>query len=775
MSEQPTKPHLARWLVKPPSVARWLMVLMCACILSSNAAPLRIMPLGDSITAGYTDNPNWNVPFEFGYRSRLYTLLTNAGYDFVFVGGSLEPFNNIYGDPTKGGTVSPTLDLRPLGQNGHRGYGGVNITTTNSNVASYLTADTPDVILLLIGINGISTSSPANLSTLVTNIFSTRPDVRIIVAQITPYNPSTSANIAKNVDLVNYNTYIRDTLVPYWLGQGKRISTVNQYRNLLTDPNNAASAIDASKYSNGINHPTNAVYALMAATWLDGILTVTPPTLPVLDQNTFSSSIPAGTKIGKFAQPPAPSNETLSFSLIAGTGSTDNSKFSIVGNELRTSSYSFSSAPNGSTYSILVRATGSPSGQTGDRIFTLSLNGDSDADQLPDSWEMAKAGNLTSLTVSGDFDHDGLTDAQEYSLSIGSYPSIDPTKYDTDADGLSDGEEINGSAPRPPTNPTKTDTDNDNICDACENNTGVYVSLLKTGTNPTIADTDGDNRSDGAELMEGSNPLSAASPTAPTSSTVSNTAGTYSSSVSNSDLLQGLTGSNVVYSGWYTGNNASPTRLNDGLHGGYATSPAVEGAWSNASGSVITYTLPAGNGIGWDLSSITTIADWSPSGGFGNQHYQVSIQRVGETAFSLLASPDFEPFSSTTAGGSKVTITPSSGKLARGVIAIRFTMLATNGANNRSVYREFDVQGTATTAPASTIAGIMDSRASRSEFSVTWFSYPGKTYRVENSVNLQDWTVLSSAYPSGGLTTNFIESPVPLSRTKSFYRITTIP
>jgi hypothetical protein len=32
------------------------------------AKPLRILCVGDSITAGYTDNPTWDVPFEFGYR-----------------------------------------------------------------------------------------------------------------------------------------------------------------------------------------------------------------------------------------------------------------------------------------------------------------------------------------------------------------------------------------------------------------------------------------------------------------------------------------------------------------------------------------------------------------------------------------------------------------------------------------------------------------------------------------------------------------------------------
>ncbi len=97
------------------------------------ATPLRIMCLGDSITAGYTDNPTWSVSFMFGYRSGLYTRLTNAGYNFLFVGGSAEPWNNAFGDPSRSGTYKPTLDLRDLGQGGHRGYGGASASTLQSN------------------------------------------------------------------------------------------------------------------------------------------------------------------------------------------------------------------------------------------------------------------------------------------------------------------------------------------------------------------------------------------------------------------------------------------------------------------------------------------------------------------------------------------------------------------------------------------------------------------------------------------------------------------
>ena len=250
---------------------RKLILLLLALVTQLSAAPVKIMPMGDSITAGYTDNPEWKVPFEYGYRSRLYTLLTKAGYDFQFVGGSSEPFNNVFGDPTHDGRVAPELDLRPLMQNGHRGYAGKDIGFFNSNAASFIGADQPDVILLMIGLNGISASSPAQLDSLVDTIFTAKPDVKLIVAQITPL-------INFNPDIFNYNAYIRDTLVPKYSGLGRSISTVDQYKHFLTKPWDATS-IDPSHFSNGINHPDHATYDLMAATWFAGLQAILPTAL----------------------------------------------------------------------------------------------------------------------------------------------------------------------------------------------------------------------------------------------------------------------------------------------------------------------------------------------------------------------------------------------------------------------------------------------------------------------------------------------------------------
>jgi hypothetical protein len=162
-------------------------------------------------------------------------------------------------------------------------------------------------------------------------------------------------------------------------------------------------------------------------------------------------------------------------------------------------------------------------------VSTLGiLQPDTDADGLLDSWEQAKAGNLTDLNGllngpgpgagTGNFDGDSLTDAQEFmaSLAFPAYPEIDPKLADTDADGLEDGAELNGLAPRPPTNPTNPDTDGDGLNDLIETNSGTFVNAGDPGTNPANSDTDGDHFPDFYEIQRGSSPHDAGSlPTAP--------------------------------------------------------------------------------------------------------------------------------------------------------------------------------------------------------------------------------------------------------------------
>ena len=249
--------------------------------------PYRILPVGDSITVGYMGN-TWTTlnPYGCGYRGPLYTLLANFGLPVQYVGNSPQP------DP---GTLVPTgLDLRVIGQDHHEAYGGKDTAYVLTNINNWVTTNTPDIVLLMIGINDIgqgSTGEPTttenNLSNIVNQIVSQTPNTRVVVAQITPYSTYTAA-------LIKYNDYIRNTLVPSFVAQGKHVTTVNQYTNLLVA---GTTNIDASLFSNGINHPNTAVYSRMAQTWFQGVqalgLAVPPVPLPATGRTVNSAVLNA--------------------------------------------------------------------------------------------------------------------------------------------------------------------------------------------------------------------------------------------------------------------------------------------------------------------------------------------------------------------------------------------------------------------------------------------------------------------------------------------------
>ena len=120
---------------------------------------------------------------------------------------------------------------------------------------------------------------------------------------------------------------------------------------------------------------------------------------------------------------------------------------------------------------------------------------DADGDSIPDGYEeQFFPGDLTQLGP-GDFDEDGVNDAEEYA------DGTDPTVADGDDDGLNDGaEKVAG------TDPFNPDTDGDGLLDSVETDTGAFVSVSDTGTDPLNTDTDGDNVSDGVEIAQNTDP-----------------------------------------------------------------------------------------------------------------------------------------------------------------------------------------------------------------------------------------------------------------------------
>ena len=111
---------------------------------------------------------------------------------------------------------------------------------------------------------------------------------------------------------------------------------------------------------------------------------------------------------------------------------------------------------------------------------------DSDGDGMPDSFEVRYAfldpGDPQDAAL--DRDRDGLTNLQEFKLKT----KLDDG--DTDADALTDGDEVN----RFKTNPLIRDTDRDGASDGEE--------TLKLGTSPLDPDSDGDGYPDGFAALQ---------------------------------------------------------------------------------------------------------------------------------------------------------------------------------------------------------------------------------------------------------------------------------
>ena len=229
----------------------------------------------------------------------------------------------------------------------------------------------------------------------------------------------------------------------------------------------------------------------------------------VVSPNSFVTSANQGAAVGTLTTPSGDAGDTFTYTLIAGTGDADNSKFQIVGAELQIGPHDFSGAAEGEEFSVRVLSAASPSGALVEAALTLSAVADSDGDGLLDTWEelWAGVGNLGVLSglAGANADGDSLTDLAEYNLRD-QFPGLDPTSADSDGDTLDDGEEIAGAGLRPATDPTNPDSDGDTLSDGVETNTGIFVGPTDTGSDPTLLDTDGDTFNDDLEVAKGSDP-----------------------------------------------------------------------------------------------------------------------------------------------------------------------------------------------------------------------------------------------------------------------------
>jgi hypothetical protein len=172
----------------------------------------------------------------------------------------------------------------------------------------------------------------------------------------------------------------------------------------------------------------------------------------------------------------------------------------------------------------------------------------------------------------------------------------------------------------------------------------------------------------------------------------------YAGDVSNSDLLHGLAVTAVGFNG-----GGDDNALNDGVLGNsFSNGGGVNGAWT-ADGATATYDLGLGtNGLGWDITSIQSFAAWV-NVDFGDQAWTVAVS-TDDVSYDDVATVDYGPTSN--GGSTKVTLTDLD---ISGIQYIKFTanLITDNGNGQVFIWREIDVEGTATAVPEPSSAALL--------------------------------------------------------------------
>ncbi|MEV5883841.1 GDSL-type esterase/lipase family protein [Streptomyces sp. NPDC052020] len=211
----------------------WTLAPRAAAAPAATAAdPVRIMPLGDSITG----SPGC-------WRAVLWNRLQSTGYtDIDFVG---------------------TLGPQGCGQahdGDNEGHGGELVTNVADRnlLPARLAATRPDIVVMHFGTNDVwSNVSPdrilAAYTRLVEQMRASRPDMKVLVAQLIPMNPGNCAQCAQRV--VDLNARI-----PGW---ARATSTANSPVTVVDQWTGFSTAADTY---DGV-HPNASGDAKIAARW----------------------------------------------------------------------------------------------------------------------------------------------------------------------------------------------------------------------------------------------------------------------------------------------------------------------------------------------------------------------------------------------------------------------------------------------------------------------------------------------------------------------------
>jgi len=242
---------MSTWTFFKQTLAVCALMPMLGCLadapILTKGTPVKIMPVGDSITEGkYTQG---------GYRKPLLDLLKSNGYSVTFVG------KEDNGDPANDTGFSKGMD-----NPNHEGYGSARIGmllgggTTEKHTAlpikTSLANNNPDVVLIMLGTNDIfgitaTDKMKQTMEKLVSTIFEANPNITVVLASIVPIGKIP----ARDADVDAYNA-----VLPGIVDEQKALN----HKIVFADIH---SVVGLSDLSGDKVHPSAQGYKKMAGLW----------------------------------------------------------------------------------------------------------------------------------------------------------------------------------------------------------------------------------------------------------------------------------------------------------------------------------------------------------------------------------------------------------------------------------------------------------------------------------------------------------------------------
>jgi lysophospholipase L1-like esterase len=228
----------------------------------SSVNPIKIMPVGDSITDDCVFNGAW--------RRYLQPLLDTNGYPFRFVGRYASAPSGSFTQVNHEGFCGAVV--APPGVFSAHGYSTIDCYLQKT-VADALTSNIPDLVLVLIGANDIGRGrnpyqvATNDMPTLLNIIFSNAPNANVILAKITTLQNAMTGGLnygAYSTNVPIYNACLQ-AMVNQQRALGKNVSLADMF-----------SVVDAGTMFNGDHlHPNALGLQAIAQEWFTRIQAIT--------------------------------------------------------------------------------------------------------------------------------------------------------------------------------------------------------------------------------------------------------------------------------------------------------------------------------------------------------------------------------------------------------------------------------------------------------------------------------------------------------------------